>query len=450
MRAATLPLARLLTRRLALIAGAVVLSNGLAVALHYGSDRKALESEIIERQMQRLESALADGPPRIAPDARALYREHPAAYGFALVDRGGAIIDTENPGLIPPQALESGVFADDWVTRLPTPGGALLVAAHKPAGRDDGLRLVFVMRDDPADLVGRALWAELNEHIWIPMLPVVLLLIGANAVLIRRGLAPVAAAARWARAVRPGVATPPPPRGIVPAEIADLVDATERSLDRLNAALEAEKRHAAEAAHALRTPVAVLVARLDALPPGETTDRLRADLAALSRTVRQVLASGRADGLAVADSARADLAAIAQTVTAALAPFAYGRGIELSLALPPAPVIAFADPDGVEVALSNLVENAILHAGTGPVEINVGPGAVVAVRDFGPGLPPGARPRLFEPFWRGEGAAPGGAGLGLAIVERLQRAQGGSVEARAAAAAGGGAEFILSFRPAQD
>jgi signal transduction histidine kinase len=52
---------------------------------------------------------------------------------------------------------------------------------------------------------------------------------------------------------------------------------------------------------------------------------------------------------------------------------------------------------------------------------------------------------LFEPFWRGKDAPAGGAGLGLAIVERLQRAQGGGVEARVAD--GGGSEFILSFRP---
>ncbi|MEM7530009.1 MAG: hypothetical protein AAF416_20525 [Pseudomonadota bacterium] len=62
-------------------------------------------------------------------------------------------------------------------------------------------------------------------------------------------------------------------------------------------ALDAEKRRASEAAHALRTPVAVLVARLETPPAGETTDRLRADIAHLSRTVRQVINAGRADAL---------------------------------------------------------------------------------------------------------------------------------------------------------
>jgi two-component system OmpR family sensor kinase len=226
----------------------------------------------------------------------------------------------------------------------------------------------------------------------------------------------------------------------------DLIDATQRSLQRVNTALAAEKRHAAEAAHALRTPVAVLMARLDALPPGQTTERLRADLAALSRTVRQVLASARADSLAGGDHRRTDLAPIVDSVTAALAPLAYEKGVELSLSQLAPSVLALADADGVELALVNLVENAIIHGASGTVEISVGPGPEIRVRDHGPGVPPGERERLFEPFWRDDRAPPGGTGLGLAIVDRLQQAQKGSVSVEAPP--GGGAEFTLSFRPA--
>lgn len=190
--------------------------------------------------------------------------------------------------------------------------------------------------------------------------------------------------------------------------------------------------------------MAVLVARLDALPEGETTDRLRADLSALSRTIRQVLACARADALDVADDVRTDLVSIADSVAAAMAPLAYQHGVEVSLDLKASSVVAIADPDGVEVALSNLVENAVVHAGVGTVEISVGPDPEIRVRDHGPGLPPGSRRRLFEPFWRADDAPPGGTGLGLAIVERLQRAQGGAVDVRLAA--GQGSEFILSFR----
>ncbi len=434
------PLARFLARRLLLIAGIVFVVNSIAVGLYYGSDRRALEAEVVAAQVERLQEGLDDATlPQDAP-ARDLFADHPDAYAFALVDRGGGVLDAMNPHLIPPGATD--LYADDWITRIDRPGAPFLVAGHEFEGREDGLRMVFVMADDPARLLWRAYLDEFYEHVWFPILPLVLLLIGANTFLIRRGLAPISAAAEWARTLRPGAPTPAPDVR-VPEEIADLVEATERSVERLAQALEAEKRHAAEAAHALRTPVAVLVARLDALPPGETTERLRADLSALSRTVQQVLASSRAEVLAPAAEVGLDLRAPAETVTAALAPLAYARGVELALDLPEAPVMAQATAEGVELALTNLVENAILHGGEGAVEIRVGPGPVVTVRDHGPGLPDGAAGRLFDPFWRGPAAVPGGTGLGLAIVERVQRAQGGTVEARDVP--GGGAEFVLGW-----
>lgn len=199
------------------------------------------------------------------------------------------------------------------------------------------------------------------------------LLIAASALLIRRELAPVAGAAAFARALRPG-AVMPPPAGPVLAEIADLIDGTQRALDRLASALAAETRHSVEAAHALRTPVAVLTARLDALPPGEMTDKSRANLAALARTVQQVLAASRTDVQTAPDDGALDLRRPAEAVTAALAPFAFGKGVALSLSLPDAPVLATGNDETVQLALTNLIENAVLHGGQGPVEITIGPG----------------------------------------------------------------------------
>lgn len=436
------PLAQVLTRRLALMAGIVVLLNVASVGLYYGTDRRELETEAIEQMTERMSAALEGAAlPADAP-VRAIFTDHPEAYAFALVDRGGDVLEVMNPALIPPVA--ASIFADDWVTRLDRPGAPLIVAGHEFTERADGLRMVFVMVGDPAGLLWRAFLTEFYRHVGLPMLPVVVLLIGVNALLIRRGLAPLAAAAAWARSLRPGAPLPPLPEANLPAEVTDLVDATQRALDRLSSALAAETRHAAEAAHALRTPVAVLVARLDSLPPGDTTDRLRADLSALSRTVAQVLASSRADRLELSEDAATDLRAVAQTVTAALATFAFDKGVELSLDAPDHPVPARATAEGVEVALSNLVENAILHGGPGLVEITVGPGPVIRVRDHGPGLPQGAASEMFKPFWRGKRAVPGGAGLGLAIVERTQRGQGGTIEVQSAK--GGGTVFVLGYK----
>lgn len=437
---ATAPLARTLTRRIALITAVIVALNMGMIGVYYGSDRPELESEVVAQVSNALAEGIEGATLPAASPARAIFDEHPGAYAFALVDGTGRVIDAMNLEMIPPTAL--GLDADFWTTAVDRPEGRVLYAGRLFPDRDDGLRMVFVMTADPAYLLVRALLGEFRQHVWVPILPMALLLIVASALLIRRELAPVARAAAWARAVRPGGVTPPP-AGPVPAEVADLVDATGRALDRLAAALEAETRHAAETAHALRTPVAVLTARLDALPPGEATDKLRADLAALSRTVHQVLAAARSEALSAPAETPVDLGRIAESVTAALAPLAYRKGVELALSVPDAPVLAQGSAEAVEVALTNLIENAVLHGGPGAVQVTVDPDARIRVRDQGPGLPPGAALRIFEPFWRAPGAVPGGAGLGLAIVERLQHAQGGNV--RAHNAEGGGCEVVLSF-----
>lgn len=441
MTAARRPLAQLLTRRLTMIAVAVVALNVVVVGTYYGTDRPALEAEAIRDITEKFGTAIEGSSLPDDTPARDIFVEFPNSYGFALINRAGTVIDAMNRDLIPPSAID--IFAGDWITRIDLPDMRRVIAGHEFTDRTDGLRMVFVMNADPAGLLRRAYLSELRQHVWTPVLPMAVLLILTSALLIRRELAPVGRAAAWARAIRPG-AVSPPPAGPVPAEIADLINATERALDRLNTALTAEARHAAEAAHALRTPVAVLVVRLDALPQGETTDRLRTDLAALSRTVQQVLAASRTDVLAVPDDTPLDLRLPAETVTAALAPFAYGKGVELSLACPDSPVLVRANREGVELALSNLIENAILHGGRGLVEITVGPGPSLTVRDHGPGLPPAAGARIFDAFWRGPAAVPGGTGLGLAIVDRLQRAQNGAV--RVADAATGGCEITLSYQ----
>jgi two-component system OmpR family sensor kinase len=194
----------------------------------------------------------------------------------------------------------------------------------------------------------------------------------------------------------------------------------------------------------LRTPVAVLVARLDELPPGPELDTLRADIRALSRTVTQFLSSSGADRLEVGEDAHSDLARVAERVVGDLAPVAEAQGSEIVLTGNDSAVPVRGAQDAIALALTNLIENALSHGGPGPVEVAVGPGATLSVRDHGPGLPPKSDGDLFEPFRRGSQAPRGGAGLGLAIVDRIQRAHGGAVEASDAPS--GGALFRLTYR----
>jgi two-component system OmpR family sensor kinase len=437
----------ILVYRLILIAVLVVLGNIAFVAMFDAADRGSLLLDLTMREVLRLEAAyLASGEQvnALVADPGAIYLEHPGAYAFALISADGAVIGGRNADLIPPDMLRPGSFATDWMAWPNGQGKLPVVAIHNVATTDPPVSVVFFMTSDPANLLGAEVWDEFRGHVWLPLLPIAALLIGGTLLIVSGALRPVAEAAAWARAIVPGRKVPPLVQTAAPAEIQDLTEAVQRSIARLDAELGAEQRRAAEAAHALRTPVAVLVARLDELPDNPAANAVRDDVRALSRMVTQFLSSAGADRLEVDMDARADLNAIAIRVAAELVPFADVKGAEIEVLSDGAPVMVQGQEDAIALALTNLIENAVIHAG-GRISVQVGPGAEIAVSDAGPGLPEtdGA---LFEPFRRGKGAARGGAGLGLAIVARIQRAHGGAVTVTSTPEAG--TVFRLSFRAA--
>lgn len=428
------------------IAAAVLLANIAFVAYYDAADREALLSDVLTREIANLDQAVREAPsaPPVIRDAvRPFYAQHPEAYGYVVVDSSGEVVDARNGELLSLGLLLGPIAASDWIARQPDSDQTEAVASHL-VQRDEGeYRVYFVIADDPADLIGYEVWDEFLGHVWLPVVPTLLLLILGSLFVIRRDLAPVAEAAAWARGLRPGISSDPFNDARSPSEIADLTDAVNRAVARLNTELDREKQRAAEAAHALRTPVAVLVAQLDDLPKGPAFDGLREDISTLSRTVTQFLIAAGADRLELDKSATVNLNLIAEDTVARLAPYAMLRKCEIEFRGSDVPILVRGAGDAIDLALTNLIENAVHHGRGGPVEVQVGPGPQIMVRDRGPGLPDDHNGRLFEPFWRSSGAEKGGAGLGLSIVQRIQRAHDGRVDA--ANRSDGGAVFTLSY-----
>ncbi|MEZ6035962.1 MAG: ATP-binding protein [Planctomycetota bacterium] len=111
----------------------------------------------------------------------------------------------------------------------------------------------------------------------------------------------------------------------------------------------------------------------------------------------------------------------------------------------PAGASLVADATGFEQVLVNLLANAV-HAsprgGLVDVQVEVGDGLRLVVRDRGPGVPEATRARIFEPFWTTKGVGEG-TGLGLAVAEAIVGSHGGRIEV--ADASGGGAMFTASW-----
>ena len=229
------------------------------------------------------------------------------------------------------------------------------------------------------------------------------------------------------------------------SDVAEIVSEFNAALERLNNGYVTLRRFIWDAAHQLRTPLAVLAARLSAPSPPET-EEIRHDLEWMSRLVGQLLSAARASEAHTNVFVDTDLIALAQDVVGALAPLAIYRGRMIELIADEASTVMIkADRSFAFEAISNLVENSMGHAPEGSIiSVFVYPSGLLEVADTGHGVPLEHRERIFRPFEQGPIPTKGGAGLGLSIVMEVMHQHGGSVSYRDNE--GGGAVFCLNFQ----
>ncbi|MBY8821945.1 sensor histidine kinase [Sphingomonas colocasiae] len=224
----------------------------------------------------------------------------------------------------------------------------------------------------------------------------------------------------------------------IPAEVIPLVRAINGALHRLDEGYDRHQRFVVDAAHELRTPIAILQAKIEGLDDARIVNRLGRDVGRLGTLAEQLVDLQRIDK-GVSLSRGVDLGLIAQTVAADLAPILIANGCEVEVIdLGNAPV--WGDAGAIERILCNLVRNAIEHGGD-HVVIRV-QGCAVEVEDNGPGIPDHERERIFEPFYRLR-ARSTGAGLGLNLVRQVMNRHHGRIEV--SDAPDGGATMRLEF-----
>jgi two-component system, OmpR family, sensor histidine kinase MprB len=200
----------------------------------------------------------------------------------------------------------------------------------------------------------------------------------------------------------------------------------------LDESVGAQRRLVADASHELRTPLTSLITNLELLAeqpddPGAPalTAAALAEAGELRALVNDLVELAR-DGQASfhVEDVRLDL--VAERVAAR----ASSRAPGLRFAVDCCPTLVCGDPDALERAIGNLVDNALKWSPPGGcVRVSAVRG-VVEVSDEGPGIPAADQPYIFDRFYRSAGArALPGSGLGLAIVRRITDLHGGTVEA---------------------
>lgn len=218
------------------------------------------------------------------------------------------------------------------------------------------------------------------------------------------------------------------------AELAPLVEAFNALLDRARRQRDAEQAFVQDAAHELKTPLAVVAAQAHVLAGAQDDAQRGAALQALeqgvqraSHQVNQLLTLAALEHADSSPTIETDLVALAQDVLIELEPLTHDRQVELVLRSPDH-LTHPVDVQALRSVLVNLVRNAIQHGATGgtvTVALDRSAGAIrLAVSDDGPGIPVAERERVFDRFYRAEGTSAPGSGLGLAIVQRAaQRLQ---------------------------
>ena len=364
---------------------------------------------------------------------------------FAQVGQGdGVVLSPALRGspLIPPDAAVGGERLFDLDLRQ--------VGAH-----DERLRVLVRRQPDGRVLavgVSRRAQEEARERLLVGLAvagPLLLLLVaGAVARSLQAALQPVEVLARQAREISAAADTGrrlPPVVG--DDEIAQLSRTLDAMLARLAVAFDHERAFVDDAAHELRTPLAVLRGELElalsdlddrqgverslraAFAESERLGRLADDLLLLARERAGVLHL-RADDV--------DLEALLERTAARLGP---ATGMVLPVECPPLRLVG--DADRLEQVLTNLVVNAAA-AGAGRALMRAGhrAGRVwIVVEDDGPGFPPGFAEIAFDRFTRADPARTrgSGTGLGLSLAAAVVHAAGGSVSAGNGSSLGGAA-----------
>ena len=295
-----------------------------------------------------------------------------------------------------------------------------------------GLKIWVGERDDVrSDLVDRIV-----RHTVVPNLIGSLILAAVIWLPIGWGLKPLVDMAAKLRARHPG-SLEPLQLVPLPSELEPMQAALNRVLAQIQELMGRERRFIADAAHEMRTPLAVLRVHAQNLMEAGNEQSRRESLQHLivgvdrtTRLVNQLLTMARLEPQAgVPAPAVIDLPATVRESLVQMTPWLLSKGLELVLDVSDDIDPVRIDPVSIDIALNNLVTNAAnFSPPNGLITVRLarqGDHYELAVEDQGPGIDEAERDRLFERFYsRGNDQ---GAGLGLTIVRTIANRLGGQV-----------------------
>jgi signal transduction histidine kinase len=440
----------------------------LAFFIRYISDTPHLREATLYANATAIARALNTGKD---PAKLSLYVNYPQAYGFRVYDRRSLarrrILASANTRWLPAveeltssSAHSTAVASDlfEGFERLhpddPTLGGhAVSLLIHRTVVSGHKYWIQTYMIGDPAWAGLPIVVEKLVSHVFLPALLLVPALTLAIFLATRAALKPLRELAQETkhigRAVARGQALTPVAEAGMAREFADVAAAVNTVLRTLERSLLLQKQFTSDIAHELRTPLAVLLLETSRLSDSPARTRIKADIESLAHLVNELLRFAQAEDTMAHEATDVDLVATARKVCEEAAPTAVARGQAIELDCEASHMIATGSPGLIEIAIRNLVENALKYSPVdSTVAVRIDDGATVIVEDQGPGIPDAQRNRVFQRFWRADRDAGSGAGVGLALVHRIAQLHDGSI--RIENRPRGGTRMVLTLAPATE
>jgi len=377
---------------------------------------------------------------------RDLYSEAYGRYAYAVLDGTGQVLFSSRRDRLPIFAAGDRSSPLEFLKIQ----RAERVISGASVRRDLEGKIVWVqVAEDLShrDVIIDDVVANFFQRVASITLPILLLLLVIDMLIFRRAVAPLLRASDQAEHISPTQIDVRLPTEDIPAEIRPLVTAVNQALDRLERGFERLRGFAADVAHELRTPLAVLRTRIETLPDRTVAQALQRDVEGMSRVVTQLLDAAELETFVIDPAETADLRQVCAEVAEFFAPLALRQEKTIALSGAEHPVWVKGNAEMLRRAVRNLVENALAHTPEETaVEMVVREPGSIAVLDQGEGVPTEKRELIFQRFWRRDRRRPGGAGLGLSIVKRIVEMHGGTigVENRPS----GGAAFQIELNPA--
>lgn len=195
----------------------------------------------------------------------------------------------------------------------------------------------------------------------------------------------------------------------IPKELRPVVHAINDALTRLDDGAARQRRFIANSAHELRTPVAILRARVDVSEASSSKAEIQRDVRQMQSILEELLSKARAKEFSNRLPSTIDLVEVARSVAMDYLPLAGNNQRRFEFAADDTQISIRGDERAVRSVIGNLISNALrAELEGGAIIVRIDNEGVLAVIDHGEGVPENEREVLFEPFWRTSEAVPEG------------------------------------------